>query len=538
MDLINHYIKNESLVEIPTDFKQLISEGTETASKVEKGICMAHNILKNKGDEVKAKAASSGWDWLDPVKEKDFIAAGEAIVGSSVYKGAKLGDVLHHAGTSTAPTHYDKGGDNTSKADFYDDNKNYVSLKDSGAQLSSAKAGETEGILLHALDQMAYAFDWDVLDGVSDILELVETKLADNASNRVYVKIGKAKGVFKKWWIGKGNPRYHEVEKQATAAAAPGKKVKPTQIANHLKKELANVGGSQKATNPTSGLLPGVKPLSPDEAKRIINAFNSSDPADIEDAKVSLRHIEKRMRNGATEADFSKEALEEQVKWVIDSSIDQSEWEDVLNNWTSQSKNLRTCIIYEAASGEGKFTGDAKMTPTGSYTGDVNAVANRMMVFSGSGPNAECAEYYDDMWEWAEKHNQLASQINISFKGSGTDYYAKLGISTELKLKPLKEHKQACKVRNKNLNLDKIISEEYSNLMNDLKPLNLTEGFSLIKYAKDVATKIKDKIVNFFSRVYNRVTKVISEWGKKGLKYLAEMMGWKLGGSCKIGRVP
>ena len=79
MDIVEHYIKNSSLKEIPTDFRHLVIEGKTTADKLENAICMAYNI-KHEGwtnETGPDKASSAGWKWLSP-KDKTEIDSEKA----------------------------------------------------------------------------------------------------------------------------------------------------------------------------------------------------------------------------------------------------------------------------------------------------------------------------------------------------------------------------------------------------------------------------------------------------------------------------
>ena len=74
MDLINHYIKNESLVEIPTDYRKVLVEAAQSADVVENAICMAYNTHKMDSEDVARKAADSdGWKWLESTPANEQI---------------------------------------------------------------------------------------------------------------------------------------------------------------------------------------------------------------------------------------------------------------------------------------------------------------------------------------------------------------------------------------------------------------------------------------------------------------------------------
>ena len=198
-----------------------------------------------------------------------------------------------------------------------------------------------------------------------------------------------------------------------------------------MKKELALGGVTTKSTS-QNNVLGGVSLPSTKELKVSIDSWtlDQSKVASHKDGGVlvSQGHLDKRLRNGSTVEDFNKEALTEQIKWILDSSIKHTVFEQELNSAFATNDFLKTAIIYEAASGEYKFTGNHKKDTASYHSSSNRSVANWMMVFTEDG----ACTGSEDMWSWCVSHKNLAQQINVSFKGSGTDYYAKLGLRTKL----------------------------------------------------------------------------------------------------------
>lgn len=530
MDLINHYIKNESFLEIPNDFRRLLCEGEEKASKVENAICMAFNIKHHGWTNETGPKNAKGWKWLDPSYKKE-INAGVKIVNSSKFKSAGLTGPLVQYGSGGGGVSSYKNGDNTTpKTDIHGTGADQnVSLKKSQAQLASAKAGEAEGVVLAAINHMENVTG-GTFEAVDKVLDVINNKMKKNASNRVFAQIKKSKAVFKDWYASKQNPRWDVVEKQANEWPELGnKKITDKNIILHLKKELALGGVTTKSTS-QSNLLGGVTLPSAKELKVIIDSWTLDQskvtPHTQGGVLVSQKHIDKRLRNGSTVEDFNKEALTEQIKWILDSSMKHTVWEQELNSSFATNDFLKTAIIYEAASGEYKFTGKYKKDTASYHSSSNRSVANWMMVFTDEG---ECTGS-EDMWSWCESHKNLAQQINVSFKGSGTDYYAKLGLRTDLA-----ENKKFIETK---LGLDKIIEEEYVILERQMKDLPLCEVFGFLKYAKDTAIKLKNYVVDFFKRVFAKIIDTLREWAKLGIEKLAEKLGWELKAKCNIGKVP
>lgn len=529
MDIIEHYIKNSSLVEIPTDFRKLVVEGKENASKVENAICMAFNTEHHGWTNETGPKLAKGWKWLSPSNEKE-INAGMSIVSSSKFKSAKLTGPLVQYGSGGGGTSSYKNGDNTTpKTDIHGTGSNQnVSLKLSKAQLASAKAGEAEGVVMAAIQHMENVTG-GTFAAVDKVLDVINNKMLKNASNRVFAQVTKSKAVFKDWYASKQNPRWGVVEKQAKAWPELGKKkINDKKIILHLTKELALGGVTTKSTS-QNNVLGGVTLPSAKELKVSIDSW-TLDQSKVTSHKdggvlVSQGHLDKRLRNGSTVEDFNKEALTEQIKWILNSSMKHTIWEQELNSAFATNDFLKTAIIYEAASGEYKFTGKHKKDTTSYHSSSNRSVANWMMVFTEDG----VCTGSEDMWSWCESHKNLAQQINVSFKGSGTDYYAKLGLRTNLA-----ENKKFLETE---LGLNKIIEEEYVVLEEELKSLPLSEAFGFLKYVKATAVKLKNYVVDFFKRVFTKVIDTLREWAKLGLEKLAEKLGWELKATCKIGTV-
>jgi len=521
MDLINHYIKNESLVEIPTDFRKVLTESAQKADVVENTICMAYNTHKMNSEDVARKAADSdGWKWLDSTAANEkIIETGMAIVASSNFPD--LGSKLIQYGTSqTGTNNYDFGSDTTPKTDLHNGGDAHISLKDDGAQLASPKGGEAAGMVLAALEHLNGTSN-EVLVGVDESLRLIENDMTESASNRVYVKIGKAKGSFKDWYSSNNNPRFEEIKNSSSAS--------DKQITAHLKKELALKGATQSTEN-QKDIIDGVGIASQDDIKHLGNLFAWASSGDMDKAKVSKRHIERRLRNGAKLEDFAGEQLADQVRWVVNTSMQQKAWKEQLENFFSQSSQLRTWVVYEAASGEHKFTGYTR-TSLGSYKGSNKAVANKMMVWTGKGSGASL-KHYNDIYKWSLANGDLCQNLDISFKGSGTDYYTKLGMKTTMKEETTKKEILAGR-----LNLDGIIKEEQTILKQKINNLPISEGLNPVKWVKDVTQKLLSFIKKFFANIIGKVISTLKLWGSKGLKQFADKMGYQLTGSCKFGNV-
>jgi hypothetical protein len=357
----------------------------------------------------------------------------------------------------------------------------------------------------------------------------------------VFVQISPSKKAFSDWYItDKNKVRWDAIKKEAKKLLGKGPTDK--QIEAHLKKELANAGATtkpKKGTENTGRISVGkgndkkyVGFAGSDLIGKILDAWTLQ-PDRIKAAGdkgtgviVSKKHIDKRKRvdgDEITNAMLTQESLSEKVRWLISSSMEQSKWETELNASLAKNDDLKTAIVYEAASGHFKFTGDLT-TKGNSYTGDEKSVANYMMKVSGTSVSGE------DMWSWCEKNKNLAETVNISFKGSGTDYYAKFGLRTMLGESNKHESFED------RLELNEIISKEYKILQTQLGEGNLSEG--IIDFIKKTATKVKTYVADFFKRVITGIVNKLKEWASAGLEMFAKLLGWELDADCSVGRMP
>ncbi len=129
-------------------FIDLMEADTSAATNAEMAICYQYNIRQlDDHDKALSKAG------IDPEKFKkvtsDLLEIGQKVAKQMGNRGSHL----VHSGSGAATNFYEGGRDNTPKADFTGNNKNYISLKKagesggSGAQLMSAKSAEAAGVV-------------------------------------------------------------------------------------------------------------------------------------------------------------------------------------------------------------------------------------------------------------------------------------------------------------------------------------------------------------------------------------------------------
>lgn len=545
MDLVEHYLGKQPLFEIPSRRKILLMEGKEGASKVENAICMAYNIEHHKWTNKTGPSKAGAWRWLGSTKTNQKpIAAGRSIVASSKFPKNLTGPLKQAGAGGGGTTNYADGTNTTSKTDIHGTTA-YISLKQSSAQLASAKGGETKGIMDAALKHTQHV-DGSITKDIEAVIDKTVKRMESNQDNRAFTQVTASKRAVEEWYTSKKNEyRWKQVELEATKLFKGSRlKLSDNKITAHLKKELSRVGAAGKKPKKgkeSVGLIQRDGKFISVATKKMVDEILETwtlETTRIKSAKkgkgvlVSQTHIERRRRmdgDGVVDSMLDQDALSDKIRWQISSSMDHTVWEGELNAELKKNAFLRTAIIYEAASGEYKFTGKEKKNKA-SHSGNTS-IANKMMVFSGEGKSATCTDY-QDMWGWCVAHKDLAQQINISFKGSGTDIYAKLGISTVLK----PQNESLTDSLMGRLKLNDIIEEEYAKLKN--KVLLLTEGGGILDSIIGLGKKVAGWVSNFFKEVWNRVSGALKGFAKWGLEKFAELLGWELTADCKVGLVP
>ena len=205
--------------------------------------------------------------------------------------------------------------------------------------------------------------------------------------------------------------------------------------------------------------------------------------------------------------------LKEKVVEILDVAIKQKEFLKNLANEFEKNKEFGKYVIYEAASGHGKFTGDVKGKPP--YTGGENAVAKRLMTYDASTGGVEL----EDIWDWSQKSGDLlVTNLNIDFKSSRKQRagYTKFAVGIDKKNIPLNNEFTSLEVNN-------IIEEEYDKIklalnetMRDFRKLDegvldfIKRGFSSAKDAFiKIGQKIRDTILKFLKAVFNRFIQTV-----------------------------
>jgi hypothetical protein len=460
---------------------------------------------------AKAKVDESKFDKAIKKSQKDKFGNSQMIIiAKSVVES--IGDVgtwLVHSGSSSGGTNYYGAGDTTPKADFVGNKTHRISLKksdsDSGAQLMSAKSKEAHGVVDAAIQHYGKRTKKKISDDklFKDAMDVLEAKLTSTIQGDVNVRAGASKSDFKKWYE-KNSGRYQEIETLAKKLKVKSSKAK---INKHMASELSVLGAISKQK---PKFIEGITPITRDELDKHLTLFSKDKEWELNIGKirVSKKHLFKDEGKGPLKAgidpkELESPALKAQMVNLIEISMDTIEWKQKLSKFFTENKELHRWIVYEAATGLYKFTGE--LAEESDYTGDNDFVANNILVFSDGGYE----NVYPDIMKWSDKNKDLVNQFELSFKSSGRSSYQAFRIPTVLK-----------RIINSSVEYElPTLNEEISRIEAEY----LTEGLfgtvksGMGKIVKTVTEKIKIALKKFYE-------KVIKGFMKR-FKMLVDMMG-------------
>ena len=472
----------------------LIEADTTDATNTEMAICYQYNFKKTKDREQALQDAG-----IEPAKFKkvgeELLSIGQKVADQMKERGPRL----IHSGSGSAQNFYEKGSDVTPKADFVGNSKNYISLKKggdsgSGAQLMSAKSGEASGVVSAAVghyennSKVSLSKDKDFLKAIS----ILEDQMSKTARNDLNVEVAKGKTDFEKWYV-TSSLRSKELLK----------KHKKPQVEKHLKAELSMLGATRLSKGAEKNLIKGVRPLKASQLKKLYNEYINNTEVKLGNVKVSARHLEKVSPDKLTDP-----ALRKQITEVIQTSVNTVDWQNQLTNFFNNNEELKKWMVYEAASGLYKFTGNYSKGKN--YFGNESAVANKILVFDNGGIKSEY-----DILKYSMDNPQLVNNVSVSYKGSGRSKYVKLGIAAHYESElPL-------------------LQEEIRELQ---RSYLLSEG--IFQDIKSKLVNLKNNLQNIIKRFYDKVIKKfitgLITLAQKGLKSFLEALGLEFEGNVNM----
>mgnify|MGYP006147583587 CR=1 FL=1 len=549
-------------------YKNFLTEAdTSDAANAEMTIVYAYNISKGHAHKDAldlGQIEESKWNALKKNKTKfnSLMATGKGVTKNL----GNVGNHMVHAGSSSATNNYPLGTDTTSKTDLYGTSPQHqFSLKKagesgSGAQLMSAKSGEASGVLNFAMQHYEQNGGSKKLANSAEAKSafgILRKKMLATATNKMYVYVGEAKKDFQSFWTSKDNPRWKVIagavkglqvdkegyindkhyNKRVASFKAKGKvtlkKISDAHIVDHLDAELSLLGARPKRMKDELKYLMKsskdnksfIKMPTAKEIKSAEEEFLSNKKIKIgKKTTLSAKHLEK-----VAKADKTPDVLKQQIIDVINVSLKAKDWQEELSNFFNDNEELKQWIVYEAASGLGKFTG--KTSKGGIWKSKPVAVANTMLVFKDDGSIRK-----ESIPDYAKSHTDLVDTLSISYKGSGTARYIKMGISSGV------EYTNPSMMTEEVSNtLEDIINTELINYHGAMYQLD--EGFldsvkGLYKSAKEKAQAFVDKAQELLKMLYEKIIEKfinkIIEWAEKGLTYLMEILGFEVGGTVSM----
>ncbi len=534
----------------------LTESSTSDATNGEKAICFAYNHFIQGMDEDEA-LSKAGIDKLPPkTKWKALVVSGKAVVEDS--KFGDRGDFLIHAGTSSAKTHYEKGSDTTSKSDLYISNNQTQNIslkkqgdKGAGAQLMSAMAGEAEGVFKAAIAH--FEKSGGVIADTPEFksaMTILETEMAKTSTNRLNVEVGAGKKDFGVWYAGelKGTRVSEKPQslrgQELLSKYKRDRKITDADIVNFLKGELSLVGAAPTTLAKAQEYvdkLPNETPKTKIEIDDQLGLYVKDQDWDVggvpksrkdkdKGVKVSAHHFFKGGKTGKSDewaagvSDdvFKSEALKKQIRDVVNVSIQTTEWQETFSTFFNQNTDLKQWMVYEAASGLYKFTGQAS---TGqAYPGTQREVANKILVFSDNGFVKE----YTNLVDYGANNTQLVDNVVVSYKGEARTKAASVRIFSDYEPEgelPL---------------LEEILNEETPRLQQEIYQIErsylLSEGMfrGAINKMKKFVSHVSDLLKNFYEKVIKNFVTKLFELAKQGITKFFEALGLEVDGEVSM----
>jgi hypothetical protein len=496
---------------------RFLTESDTEQDLVEKTISVEYNKLKGSTDPIKdALLNSAEYSKIKP----ELVEQGKR-VAQQLHKNHSQIGILKHLGRGNATNQYGKlyglnANDTTPKTDIGDGAAYNLSLKEAaGAQLMSPKGEESTGLVQSAVDR--YTAAGGKVDATK-ALSLLNEELDNLAVKEMVLTVGGgkiegAKDAFQNWYFNKSERR-NEIAKV--------EKNKKKQD-DHMKAELSVHKITKTDRKYKYKLIKGISPLSQNDLrnkyfKNFIGSEYSVKGYVIPDKYLKTDNDKELVKNN--------KKLQEKVVEILDVAIKQKEFLSSLANEFTKNNEFAKYVIYEAASGHAKFTGDVKSSPP--YTGNENAVAKKIMTYD---KNTGAVEL-EDIWDWSKKSGGLlVDNLNIDFKSSRTSRagYTKFAVGIGKKVIPLMNDYQIGFYNESMVNnyetFQNIIEEEYlkiypilNNVIKDLQKLDegildfVKKGFASTKdFVVGIGKKIRDIFIKFLKAVFDRFVTMIKE---------------------------
>ena len=526
-------------------FKQFITEAsTSDATNMEMAIVYTYN--RNKGMKHDKAMQVGGIGKADFAK---FNKAWMLRVAQDIYKRnfkRSRGKFLKMAEKSGHNHYTDLPGvgmvkpDNTSKTDFYGNNNNRFSLKQAddkkGAQLMSGMPGEAAGTVLAGIEHFKRASgkgfeESKEFKAAMSVLneKMMSTIRSPGNKNPALAPIGDGKKDLGAWYI--QSARFQHLK------TLYGEKYSDAELQEHLKSELKALNVMDKMGKWEEKFIEEIKPQTSSAATDWVSSPNRPNNKDLENIfqswTESSLELFPKARSKYTPEDWDTKAVREHLVDLIRVSSETPEWKADLNKFFEKNKQLNRWIVFEAATGWYKFTGEDGLSDfngTDDYRGDNWRVANRILTFSG-GESGKFEGEYKSIVAWSASNANLVKKLTIDYKGSGTSRSIVLRIPTNESL------------------IQECIDAEMETLCEDFNNIHaeyLAEGFldvvkGLAKKGKEMVSsmweKLKQAAIVFYERVIKRFINMVIGIAKKGYGHFLEALGLRADVKLSLGLV-
>ena len=295
---------------------------------------------------------------------------------------------------------------------------------------------------------------------------------------------------------------------------------------DHMKAELSVFKIPKNMSDYKKKLIKGIKPITKNELDKKYFPNYISDEYQINTGQSLKRggQINPTYFTG-NDKEIAKDnsALKAQIVKILDTTIAQNEAHKKFSDVFVNDEGFKKYLVYEAASGVFKFTGQLTK---GNYSGGEMAVAKKMLSFSGSTPTL-----YNDIFSWAGKNTDMISSVSFDFKGSGKGRYTAL----KMDYAPFSETSLYSTI------LDKIMEDEWSNMQEELQEGLRDWAMSKWRSGKDAVSNMIDKVKDLYQKyvqgVITKFLQTIKDVAAKGVQSLLSFLGIEISASVSFGKM-
>jgi len=474
--------------------------GKLDAAKYEQGIVYFYNTQVMGLDEDQAIAQGS----LNDSDTGWFTKLEKTCLGVAKQLDSNLGPLIW-SGSDSVNTSADwKSSDKTPKTDVYSGKSNsgkFSVKKTGGSQLMSGTT-EAKDVFNAALQYYNHfekkksivspAFIENLSKKVSYVVKSEEgiQKLKANAQEAwVSFRLGTVLDTIRKNKLTlpivfQKDPNRPATDKAISDAADA-----------HTKAEFASAGIGDRRGNWESNLIKGI-----DDGQKIFNGWWE---------KSYL----------PTLASVQKDVL---LTTVLEATQDHREVQESLRDVFQNDPDFLKWLIYEAATGQVKFSGNVNID---SSTG-VTAIADKFLIFNDTGLAEPIAPITIG---WAKDHIKEV-KTTVGFKSSGSRSASSIRLAIGGKL----DESESLQLSG----MERIIFEEFNKLNNDLLALNESFIDSFKKtlnnvktFAAQTWTAVTNAISYFYQNIIVRISKAFTDVFSQGIDAICSFFGFTIDGA-------